>query len=56
MLQLILAHKTELSLGAAWLFSAFMSSMPNVDPATLSFPKRWVLSFLQFLAANLHKV
>lgn len=55
-MNLILAHKTEISLGAAWLFSAFMSSMPPVDPATLSFPKRWGLSFLQFLAANIHRV
>jgi len=56
MTSLILAHKTELSLAAAWLFSAFMSSMPAVDPAKIPFLARWVLSFAQFLAANLHKV
>jgi hypothetical protein len=56
MTNLIIAHKTELSLGAAWLFSAWMSSMPPVDPTKLSFPVRWLLSFAQFLAANLHKV
>lgn len=55
-MNLIIAHKTELSLAAAWLFSAVMSSMPEVDPKTLPFAKRWLLSFAQFLAANVHKV
>jgi hypothetical protein len=52
----LIAHQTTLSLAAAWLFSAVMSSMPAVDPSKLSFPVRWLLSFAQFLAANLHKV
>lgn len=56
MLNLILAHKTELSLMAAWLFSAIMSSMPPVDQTKICFASRWLLSFAQFLAANLHKV
>lgn len=55
-LQFVIAHKVEIELGAAWLFSAFMSSMPEVDPKTLKFPVRWILTFAQFLAANTHKV
>lgn len=56
MVNFILTHQTQLSLAGAWLFSAAMSSMPVVDPSKLSFPVRWLYSFLQFLAANLHKV
>jgi len=51
----ILAHQTQLALAGAWLFSALMSTMPTVDPEKLPFITRWAYSFIQFLAANLHK-
>lgn len=55
-MQFFVAHQTQLALAGAWLFSALMSSMPAVDPTKLSFSVRWLYSFAQFLAANLHKV
>lgn len=55
-MQFFIKHQTEISLAGGWLFSAIMSSMPPVDPSKLSFPVRWLYSFVQFLAANLHKV
>lgn len=55
-MRFILYHKDALLLGAAWLYSALMSSMPQVDLTKLTFPRRWLLSFMQLLAANVHRV
>jgi hypothetical protein len=55
MVPFIVEHQTQLALGAAWIFSALMSTMPEVDPTKLPFLARWAYSFVQFLAANLHK-
>lgn len=54
--QFIIDHHTAILLALGWTYSAVMSSMPEVDPKTLSFPRRWLLQFAQFIAANTHKV
>ena len=48
------AHSTSISLVAAWLFSAAMSTMPAL-PEKAGFLETWIYKFLQAVAANFGK-
>lgn len=55
MLQLLLAHKAEIALAGAWMFSALCSSMPPL-PDKAGFVLTWAHSFLQAVAGNINKI
>jgi antirestriction protein ArdC len=52
--QFVQAHITIISLIASWLFSAAMSTMPDL-PEHATFLQTWVYKFLQAAAANFQK-
>lgn len=54
LIQFYMAHKTEILLYAAYVFSAVMSTMPPLPESTPYF-LRWIHDALQVLAANPNK-
>lgn len=48
------AHSTAISLTAAWLFSAAMSTMPPLSDKA-GFWATWIYKFMQAVAANFSK-
>lgn len=53
--QYILANRTLIALGAAWGFSAIVSTMPPL-PTNAGYWSTWVHNLLQTVAANLNRV
>jgi hypothetical protein len=50
----LVAHQTIILLGAGWLFSALMSTMPPLSPDA-GYWAVWSYRFLQAVAANFNK-
>ena len=50
----LMSIPTPLWLGAAWLFSVWVGTMPPLPP-NVSYRKRWAHDFLQVAAANLDR-
>jgi predicted benzoate:H+ symporter BenE len=50
----VLSNKTIILLGAGWLFSALMSTMPPLS-SNAGYVATWMYRFLQAIAANFNK-